>query len=82
MAAFFADVAQVTAAIFFKFSIVIIKLGQPVFLTVKMHGLWPHKKRGSENAAYGHSRLFSMPDKVSIHFSLWILKNGFSLSNR
>ncbi len=42
MAAFFADVAQVTAAIF-CFSIVIIKLGQPVFLTVKMHGLKPHK---------------------------------------
>ena len=81
MAGFFADVAQVTAAIFW-FSIVIIKLGQPVFFTVKTHGLGPHKKRGSENALHGHSRLFSMPDKVSIHFSLWILKNGFSLSNR
>ena len=73
MAAFFADVAQVTAAIFW-FSIVIVKLGQPVFFTVKTHGLWPHKKRGSENAACGHSRLFSMPDKVSIHFFSWIFK--------
>ena len=77
MAPSFADVAQVTAAIFW-FSIVIVKLGQPVFLTVKMHGLKPHKKRGSENALHGNSRLFSMPDKVSIHFFFmdfkkWIL---------
>lgn len=80
MAAFFADVAQVIAAIFW-FLIVIVK---PVSLFFNRQNAWVgvSQKRGSENALHGHSRLFSMPDKVSIHFSLWILKNGFSLSNR
>ena len=77
MAPSFADVVQVIAAIF-VFSIVKAKPVRLFFSLVKTHGLKPHEKHGSENVLHGNSRLFSMPDKVSIHFFFmdfkkWIL---------
>ena len=70
------------AAIFFKFSIVIIKLGQPVFLTVKTHGLGPHKNEAQRMPRVAIPVCFPCLTKFQSTFSLWILKNGFSLSNR
>lgn len=80
MAAFFADVAQVTAAIF-CFSIVIIKLGQPVFFTVKTHGLGSHKNEAQRMPFMAIPVYFPCLTKFQSTFLHGFLKNGFSLSN-
>ena len=81
MAAFFADVAQVTAAIFFEYSIVIVKPVSLFFSPVKTHGLKPHKNEAQRMPFMAIPVYFPCLTKFQSTFSHGFLKNGFSLSN-